>query len=310
MDNYEIIEKVFYSITETFLALGFGALLFKKNYISAGEMSRLSTLSLDVFFPILTFSTIVKSFSVDNWQEAVLMPVLGFVLMALGALLGYMLLWGLRNSSTARQRTFHHLCAINNYVLLPLIVVGNLWGERHVALLLLMNVGSTIGFWTIGIITFTGIEEGLKKWRNILSWNIYAVLLAVGWVLTGWKMPLVLTETTTLLGCLAVPFMLILSGAALMQTVNGLLKNPFDAIYFAVIRLFLLPLVIIMLLKLLPLPPEVYQVVFVVALMPAAVSSVLVAREYGGSAEFTGQAIMITTFLSLLTIPLMIAWLL
>ena len=40
-----------------------------------------------------------------------------------------------------------------------------------------------------------------------------------------------------------------------MQTVNGLLKNPFDAIYFAVIRLFLLPLVIIMLLKLLPLPP-------------------------------------------------------
>ena len=39
--------------------------------------------------------------------------------------------------------------------------------------------------------------------------------------------------------------------------------------------------------------------------MPAASSSVLVARQYGGDYEFAGQAIIVTTILSLATIPLL-----
>ena len=47
-----------------------------------------------------------------------------------------------------------------------------------------------------------------------------------------------------------------------------------------------------------------YEVCIVVALMPAASSSVLIAKRYGGCPDFTGQAILVTTLLSLLTIPL------
>ena len=56
---------------------------------------------------------------------------------------------------------------------------------------------------------------------------------------------------------------------------------------------------------LLPLPEEVCQVTAVVALMPAASSSVLVAKRYGGDPDFAGRAIILTTLFSLGTIPLL-----
>ena len=58
--------------------------------------------------------------------------------------------------------------------------------------------------------------------------------------------------------------------------------------------------------ELLPLEPDAFETAAVVAAMPAASSSVLVAQQYGGDYEFAGQAIIITTVLSLATIPLLL----
>ena len=62
--------------------------------------------------------------------------------------------------------------------------------------------------------------------------------------------------------------------------------------------------VLIFLLKLFSLEKEMFEVSIVVALMPAAASSVLIAKRYGGCPDFTGQAIIVTTLFSLITIPL------
>jgi predicted permease len=40
--------------------------------------------------------------------------------------------------------------------------------------------------------------------------------------------------------------------------------------------------------------------------MPAASSSVVIAKEYGGSEDFAGATIVLTTLLSLASIPLLL----
>ena len=66
------------------------------------------------------------------------------------------------------------------------------------------------------------------------------------------------------------------------------------------------PAIYIMALKMLPLPRDIYEVCFVVALMPAAVASALVSRLYGGDGEFASQSVVVTTLLALATVPLWI----
>ena len=184
--------------------------------IKSTDLGRLSRLTLDLFFPLLTFSTITRNFDPSNLSELWLMPVLGIAIMLVGAVIGHYLKRFLRDKTPARLGTFHHICAINNYVFLPIIILQNVWGERHVALLLLMNVGSTIGFWTIGVMTFTGGGTLGKALRSIFSINVAAVVAALLVCFLGIPIPEPLAYSIRYLGDITVPFMLVVIGVALV----------------------------------------------------------------------------------------------
>jgi predicted permease len=71
----------------------------------------------------------------------------------------------------------------------------------------------------------------------------------------------------------------------------------------ALLRLGLIPLVILAFAKWLPMPLELKQVLLVQAAMPAAMSPLLIARLYGGRPGIAAQIIIVTTALSLFTLP-------
>ncbi|MGE4564276.1 MAG: AEC family transporter [Victivallaceae bacterium] len=297
---------VFMAVLETFIIFGFGAFAWKKGMLLPGDLDRLSRLTLDFFFPMLTFTTITRNFNRDQLDELWLMPLLGFGLMAFGMVAGLFFKRLMRNRTPERERTFHHICTINNYVFLPLIVLQNIGNERHVALLLIMNVGSTVGFWTLGVMTLTGGGGGIgKSIRSIWSINLLAVIAALAVAFCGIPVPAVLDRAMSAMGMMSVPFMLLLIGVALTQNYRSILHHKIDIGYLAIIRLAVIPVLFGLFLKLLPLDADIFLVLLVVVLMPAASSSVLVARRYGGSDEFAAQAIIVTTLLSLISIPLL-----
>ncbi len=297
--------QVFLSILETFIVFGVGAIAWKLKMIETGDLDKLSRLTLDLFFPMLTFSTITRTFDPDRLSELWVMPLLGIAIMLFGAGAGWIFKRFMKSRGHGREGTFHHICAINNYVFLPIIVLQNIYGERHVALLLLMNVGSTIGFWTIGVATFTGGGSWKQTLKSIFSIKIAAVVAALLVSFLGIPVPEALDYTFKYLGDITVPLMLVVIGVALVGSFRGMLENWYDMLLLSAVRLVVIPAALLLLLRLLPLPEEVYQVTAVVALMPAASSSVLVAKRYGGDPDFAGRAIILTTLFSLGTIPLL-----
>ena len=237
------------------------------------------------------------------------MPLAGFLMMAAGAVLGFLMQPLLRHRNRERLATFVHICAINNYIFLPLIVVENIFGfGRHVALLMVMNVGSTVGFWTIGVITLTGVSRDMLRHslKQIFSINIVAVAAAVAVLLLDIPVPAAVMKIVRTLGSLTIPLTLILTGAALYRDAGGLFAHKAAVVIVSVVRLAVIPAIYIAVLKMLPLPRDIYEVCFVVALMPAAVASALVSRLYGGDGEFASQSVVITTLLALATVPLWI----
>ena len=71
-----------------------------------------------------------------------------------------------------------------------------------------------------------------------------------------------------------------------------------------VLRTGLLPLAMIALAKWLPCSTELRQVLLVAAAMPSAAFPLLIARLYGGSPVVATQVAIVTTLVSLGTIPL------
>ena len=299
--------KVFLAIVETCVLFAVGGGAVRIGYIGRDDIERWSRFTFNVFTPCLTFSAIAGGLGRRELAALWIMPLAGFGMMAAGAVLGVALGPLLRCRTRERAATFLHICAINNYIFLPLIVVENLFGfGRHAALLMVMNVGSTVGFWTIGVITLTGLRRDtlLSALKQIFSINIIAVAAAVAVLLLNLPVPAPAMKMVRTLGSLAIPLTIILTGAALFRDARGLLAHKADVAIVAAVRLAVIPAILITVLKVLPLPREIYEVCFVVSLMPAAVSSALVARLYGGDGEFASQSVIATTLLALATVPL------
>ena len=299
--------QVFFAIIETCVLFAVGGVSLRIGYIGRDDIERWSRLTFNVFTPCLIFSAIAGGLKRGELASLWIMPLAGFLMMAVGAVLGLVMQPLLRHRNRERLSTFIHICAINNYIFLPLIVVENIFGfGRHAALLMVMNVGSTVGFWTIGVITLTGMRRDTLRdaVRQIFSINIIAVAAALAVLLLKVPVPAPAMKIVRTLGSLAIPLTIILTGAALYRDARGLFAHKADVAIVAAVRLVLIPAVMIAVLKLLPLPREIYEVCFVVALMPAAVSSALVARLYGGDGEFASQSVVVTTLLALATVPL------
>lgn len=301
----DVVYQTFLAILETFIVFGTGAWLMHRKYLDDNGVAQLSKVTFDVLFPLLTISSITHNFTREDilgmWQ----LPVFGFLLMLFGALAGLGFKRLMRCRTQPRLAMFQHFCACNNYLFLPLIVLENLWGDRYVGMLLLMNIGSTVGFWTVGVAAFGGanFKETVK---NIFSVNLYAVMLALGLVFFKLPLPGVAAWVCDKLGSAAVPLVLIGIGAAIYNSAGKLVQHLFDIFYLTLVRLVLLPAAVILLLKLLPMPEEVFRVLAVVSLMPVSSSSVLIARRYGGDMDLASQAILTTTLASLVTVPLLL----
>lgn len=307
--------KVFLAILETFIMFGIGAWLFHRKWLTEEASKSMSKVVLDVFFPFLTFATITTQFKKEDFSELWIMPVAGFLLMFVSFFIG----WGLKHcmqvKTKERMGTFHHICAINNYIFLPLIVLENIYpSSRHVALLLIMNVGSTVGLWTVGIIAFQGKINFKKVFQTFYSVNVIAVVIALVWLFSPLPIPVLLKNVSLKLGNMSVPMMLIIIGGALYRCAGKMLEHKFDLVYISLVRLAIIPVIVILALKYLvlkffPIPADMVEVLMVVVLMPAASSSVVIAKEYGGSEDFAGATIVLTTLLSLISIPLLLNFL-
>jgi malate permease and related proteins len=300
----DMMVKIIYAIIEMFCMFGVGALAMRLKFIEKDDLSKLGRLVIDIMFPMLAFSSITSKFDPSQLNELWLLPVFGFALMFSGGILGVVFRYGMRNRKDERMITFHHFCAVNNYVFLPLIILQSLWGDKYVALLLIMNIGSTLGFWTVGVGILSGgcIKRTLK---NIFSINLLTVVLALSFCFLKIPVPELAANVFSKIGGAAVPLMLIIIGAAIWNSAHHLLKNKWDIIYLSLIRLIIIPLILVSILKLLPLPLEVFRVVFVVSIMPVSSSAVVFMRRFGGNPDLAAQAAVVTTLLSILTIPLM-----
>jgi len=301
----ELSLKILEAIVETFGMFGIGALLRHFGWFQQEELGRLSRIVLDLLFPLLIFSSLVTQLDVSRMKEYWTLPLIGFGLMAAGGAAGYVLRYGMRKRNRGRWQTFMHFCAVNNYMFLPLIVIQNLWGNAYIPLLFILNVGSTVALWTIGIVLLSGDRLNRKTLLYMFNPNIIAVLLGLAVAMGHLPVPTLLVHISAGAGAAALPMVLLLIGAALYSSAKHLLAYKWDIAWLSLCRLAIIPLLTILLLKWLPLAPEVYRVSFAVAIMPVSVSASVLTFRYGGSTDFANQAAVITTLASVVSMPLM-----
>ena len=134
---------------------------------------------------------------------------------------------------------------------------------------------------------------------------IYAAVagLAVGW--TGIELPEPVQRSVALLGDLAIPLMLLALGARLQQQVVPSLKGPLLATAARMGGGYLVALLFVWVTG---VDGVTRSVLMLVSVMPSAVINFVFAQKYGDAATEVAATVFVSTLVSLVAIPLVLAF--
>lgn len=182
---------------------------------------------------------------------------------------------------------------------LALFAFGQAGLEYAVVVFAVMIIWSfTFGVWVVA--------GGGPPTRVLREPAVGATLLGALFLWQGWQTPLWLTRSLDLVGQMAIPLMLITLGVAVARLTPGRINR---AIWLSVLRAVVCVGVAWAAGYWLGLNPVALAVLILQVSTPVAVTSYMLAEKYGADADAVAGLVIVSTVLSIITLPLTLAFL-
>jgi len=257
----------------------------------------LTALIGDVATPCL----IVSTFLTTRVSFEALAAVAGAAATAivLFAALGGLFLW----ATGLRIRTFLPSLAFPNAGNLGLPLSLYAFGPEGLGYAIAFFSTSSVANYTLG----QAISAGRANWRGLVRQPLlYAVALGIVLSYAQVEAPAWLTATISLIGGLTVPLMLLMLGSSLGQLKVASFGR---AVAVSVVRIGLGAVVGVGVAALFGLTGSMRAVLILQCANPVAVYNYLFAQRWNNQPEEVAGVVVVSTLLSLLSIPLLLAWL-
>lgn len=185
---------------------------------------------------------------------------------------------------------------------LPLILLA--FGAEGLALGMAFFFVNSISQFTVGMTIASGAFKPLQLLRQPVIWSVLAVMVCIFGDLSP---PQWLTNTTQILGGLTIPAMLLMLGTSIARLKATSIR---ETLVISVLRLLLGFGVGHLAVWLFDLQGILAGVVMLQCSMPAAVFNYVFADRYNREPEKVAAVVLISTVLSILTLPLLVAYVL
>ena len=294
-------------VLPAFVLIGVGAVVRRVHWIEGDGETSFIRFAVNVCVPCLIFESVAGNAALQEPANVIVPPLVGFGLAWLSLTAGKIVAKSIGLHVGTGLRTFALAVGINNYGFLPLPIMEAIWGPESRGVLLVHNIGVEVALWTVGILILSGVSlrEG---WRRMVSPITITIVAAVACNVTGVAplVPQVITTSIHALAQCSIPLGLVMTGVSLASFL-GEPRQLFDVrvtLASTLLRLGLLPVVYLLVAKYGPFSVELKHVILVQAAMPTAMTSVILARLYGGHPRTAVQVVFGTTALGLFLIPL------
>ncbi len=288
-------------ILTMFLMVAAGYLLYRFRVLTEHGLAELSQLLLKIVTPMVLLTSFQREFSREvffDWVVMFLVSVLLYAVHILAARIVYRDIDAPRCAESRLAVAFPN----NGFMAIPLMLA--LAGETGVFLgstnIILLN----ILFWTYGSRTLSP-GEPIRTKQILQNPGLIAVVLGLLLLFSPVKLPEPIYQAVYQIGFLNTPLaMLVLGGFLAQADLKAIFKTP-AYLQLSALKLLALPCILIGLLYLLPLSREVKTVAAICSVTPTATAVSMLANVYHRDVSFASGAVVITTLISAVTIPVM-----
>lgn len=283
-----------------FLTMLIGYIFGKKGLADDNGKSLLTDLVLFVTLP----ASILKSFQIEFDHQILIacmtIAIAGVVIQIGSYVLGMFLY---NHYGESRKKVLQYATICSNAGILGNPIAEGIFGQMGMMYASIYVIPQRIFMWSVGLTYFTEAPDKKTLCKKVATHPcILSVLIGFLLMVTQIQLPEVLNVTIkTVAGAntfLAMALVgLILSKVKLTELVER------DTIYYAVIRLVFIPLLVYIGCRLASVDDLVTGVSVVLAAMPAASVTAVMASKYKKDEAFATKCVVFTTLFSLVTVP-------
>ena len=265
------------------LMLGIGFFLRKKEIVTVEIRKGLSALLINVVLPctvILSFmnDSIVNS---DLLMTCLLAVVISAIIQTV-SIIASKFLFNRYEKMDANVLTYGMIVSNSAFIGIPIIVT----------------------MWTIGLALFKPIDHKHALKSVIRNPSVVAVLIGFIIMLTGIKFPIFITKTISSIASCTTAISMFVVGSILADIEwNNLLDKK--VLFFCSIRLIAYPFIVFIVLTFVNAPTLIKAIAVIMTGMPAGSTAAILAEQYRCDAKFAAKLILVSTALSVITIPIL-----
>lgn len=283
-----------------FLVMILGLVLRRTGIVQESGKSLLTDLVINVTLP----ASILKSFQMEfNRQilNSCLVICVVAVLIQVGSyLLGMILYPGFPDN---RKKVLQYATICSNAGILGNPIAEGIFGGLGLLYASIYVIPQRVFMWSVGLTYFTEAPDKKTLAKKVLS-HPCIVSVFIGFILMAWQIPLpgFLNLTVKTVANANTFLAMMLVGTILAEVPVRELPNK-ATLYYSFVRLVLVPLLVFAGCRLGQVDSLVTGVSVVLSGMPAASVTAVMASKYGKDEIFATKCVVLTTLLSMLTVP-------
>lgn len=181
-------------------------------------------------------------------------------------------------------------------------IVEGLYGSQGLLYASIYLIPQRIMMWSAGISCFTG-TRGKNVLRKVATHPcIVAVVIGVLLMVSQVSLPSGIEKTLKYSSNCTTALSMIVIGNILAEVKASEIIDR-DNLWYCLVRLVIFPALVLLVCRLLRLDQLVTEVSVVLAGMPAATTTAILASKYDGDEHFAVKIVFLSTILSLITVP-------
>lgn len=278
-----------------------GAFLRRRGIVTDEGKALLTNLVVDVTLPC----SIIKSFQIE-FSSDILRSCMVIFLVAIAIQVGSMAL-GLvlyPGADPRHKKVLQYATICSNAGILGNPIAEGIFGSLGLLYASVYLIPQRTFMWSAGLTYFTESPDKKTLAKKVLTHPcIIAVFIGLALMISQMKLPGFINQTVITIGNANTAVSMMLIGTILAGVPLKTLAGK-TTCYYSFVRLVLMPALVWGMCRLLSVDTLVSNVSVVLAGMPAASVTAILAAKYGADAEFATKCVVFSTLLSMVTVPL------
>ena len=301
------IMVVFQTMLKLFLLLVLGFVLFKCHIFDEYTNKKISALIVNVASPMLIISSIA---GVEGNDKSIVFLMIGAgILMYIGFIILGKIINRIFPFPKKDWPVYECMVVFANTGFMGYPVLLDVFGQEAVFYASLIHMAFNFFVYTYAIMCLTkGDDREFKlNFKQLLTPGIVLIFIGILIYLFDMQLPSVLMDTINSVGSLTAPLSMMMIGSSLAVYPIKDSFTDWRSYVFAFVRLIIVPFVTMIVCRLLHINPYYANITIITNAMPVGSMVLMLATQYNANVKIVTKNIVVSTLLSVITIPIVVA---